>query len=310
MGITKKSLAIIGVLLILFIIYLYNILPLVIGWGPSSNYENVSVRTTVNVTDAYPEIINVTCDSQSSITLNAGTTKKVNCTVEIRDFDGGNTINSTNATFYYYLNKSNDPDDNNTHYTNATCTEEAVSGTFANWSCVFDILYYANNGTWIMNTTVMDDYNFTDNDTTNVTIEALYALNVTTPIDFGNMAVGDTTGTQKQANVTNFGNLEINITVYGFGGEDPVAGSGLAMICEIRNISIDNERYAPNSSAAYADMIKITGAAANIPYFQIPQQTNETSKEINTTYWRLHVNATTNPNGICNGTVIFEAVAP
>jgi len=311
MQITKKSIVTLLVLLVLFTIYLYNILPSVISWGPSSTYENVSVRTTVNVTQAYPEILNITCNNGADVTLNAGTTFTLICLVEIRDYNGGNTINSTNGTFYYYLNDSSDPDDNNTHYTNSSCTENSTNGYYTNWTCAFDLLYYANNGTWEANITVKDDYNMTANNYTNVTINPLYALNVTNVIDFGNMAVGDTTSTPvPSANITNFGNKDINVSVYGFGGEDEATGAGLAMICEIRNITLPNERYDLSSATVYDSMTPITGAATYIAGLTIPQQTNDSKQEINSTYWRLHVNITTNPFGQCNGTVVFATEVP
>ncbi|MBU1198416.1 MAG: hypothetical protein KKF46_03870 [Nanoarchaeota archaeon] len=306
----SRKITLIGILIVLFLLYLYYIVPSVISWGPSNNYENVTVKTTVNVTQSYPEILNIACVNSSGITLNAGTSTSVNCSIDIRDFNGGDTINNTNGTFYYYLNASSDPDDNNTHYTNATCTEDANDGFFANWTCFFDVMYYANNGTWVANFTVMDNHNFTDNGNTTAIIYELFALNVTGVIDFGNMAVGDTTGTPVPANITNFGNMDINVSIYGFGGEDDVAYAGLAMVCDQRNISLSNERFAINDTATYAEMYQVTGAATPIPGLLVLQQTSETVQVINTTYWRLHVNQTTNPFGVCNGTVIFSAEAP
>jgi hypothetical protein len=215
---TTKKIPTSILIIILFLLYLYTLFPSVLSWGPGPNYVNYSVRTTVNVTQAYPEIINVTCNSGQSITLNAGTTRNTFCLVQIRDYNGGNTIINVNETFYYYLNQSSDPNDNNTHYTNSTCTANSTSGYYTNWTCAVDLLYYSNNGSWRANVTVIDDNNMTTNDYRNATINALYALNVTDLIDFGNMAVGDTTQDPPvQANVTNFGNRNINISLYGFG---------------------------------------------------------------------------------------------
>ena len=301
----------IGVLIILFTIYLYNLVPLVVSWGPSNNYENVSVRTTVNVTQSYPEIINITCNNGTAITLTAGGTYRVDCLVEIRDFNGGGAISNVNGTFYYYLNDTFDSDDNNTHYTNNSCSQDgAASGYFVNWTCSFDVWYYALNGTWEANITVNDSYNLTANDYSNSTISPLYALNVTSPIDFGNLPVGDTSSTSVQANVTNFGNMDINVSVFGFGGNDSVSGAGLSMICAQRNISLPNERYDLSSATLYNAMTRITGAAVTIPGIMVTKQTQAGVYSVNSTYWRLHVNVTTNPFGICNGTVVFAAEVP
>ncbi len=295
-------------MLVLFSYMLIKGFP-VTSWGPSGNYENVSVRTTVNVTNAYPEILNITCNNGVGVTLTAGSTKTINCMVQIRDYNGGTDINYANATFYYYLNESSDPDDNNTHYTNTTCTENNSNGYYANWTCAFDAWYYANNGSWVVNATVNDSYGAQDNNHGNFTIGALFALNVTDVIDFGDLAVTQTSAEQ-EANVTNLGNVPMNVSVYGFGGDDEVTGAGLAMICEQRNITIPNERYSVTSGAGYGAMTSITGAPATLPGLTIDKQTTPSGYKINSTYWMLHVNLSNNPFGICNGTVVFAAEAP
>ena len=307
----SRTLAVFTIIAILLTIYIYNLLPLVTGWGPSSNYENVSVRTQVNVTQSYPEITNVTCNSVADITLNAGTTKEVSCLVEITDYNGGNTINSTNGTFYFSTVTSQTADDNNTHYTNLTCINTSYSGYNANWTCNFYILYYANNGTWYVNISVKDDFGLTTDTNTDYSavILPMYALNVTNVIDFGNLAVGDYSSIV-EANVTNFGNMDINISVYAFGGDNEVTGAGVAMLCDIRNISLNDERYALNNSEVHADMTAVTAVTVTLAELTIPQQTNDQQQEINQTYWSLYVDPVMNPFGMCNGTVVFAAEAP
>jgi hypothetical protein len=45
--------------------------------GP--NYRNISVDTTVNITNALPEVLSVIVNDGNSITLNAGSTIPVEC---------------------------------------------------------------------------------------------------------------------------------------------------------------------------------------------------------------------------------------
>ena len=284
---------------------------LVTSWGPSGNYENYSVRTTVNVTNSYPEILNITCNGDNPITLTAGSTQLVTCIVEIRDYNGWDDVISVNGTFYHYLNESSDSDDNNTHYTNSSCTQGSNDGQYlVNWTCSYDVWYYAVNGTWEANSTVNDSYSTIDNDFGNASISALLALNVTDVIDFGQLAVTETSPTPVEANVTNFGNVPINVSVWGYGGNESVAGAGFAMLCAIRNITLPNERYSLNSGDAYNVMTPITGASVTIPGLKIEKQTLSSALSVNSTYWRLHINLTTNPFGICNGTLVFAAEAP
>ena len=294
-------------------------MPYVTSWGPGPNYNNFSVRTTVNVTEAYPEILNISCNLGQPITLTAGGTQPVVCIVQVRDYNGGDTINGTNgsgvfnSTFYYVLNQSSDPDDNNVHYTNDSCSLNGTAlGFYVNWSCSFDVWYYANNGTWRVNATVLDTHNqqnLTTSAIFNSSISPLYALNVTDVIDYGSLFVGATSTDSVEANVTNFGNMVINVTVYGHGGDNATTGFGLAMVCEGRNLTVSNERFSINSTDLFDAMLPLASAAQMIPNLTIDKQTADGVLISNSTYWKLHINVSDNPFGVCNGTVVFSAVA-
>jgi hypothetical protein len=309
MKVHSRNFALGMIFLLVLVVYMYIAASPAISWGASNNYKNVSVRTTVNITQGSPEILNVTCNNGTTITLNAGTTKTVSCIVTIQDYNGGSDINNTNMTFYYYLNQSTDPNDNNTHYTNQTCTGGTPNGYLVNWTCSVDLLYYAINGSWRANLTVRDQYNLTSTAMRNATISALYALNLTDVVDYGNLAVGDTSGAV-QANITNLGNQNINVSVYAFGGNNETAGASYAMICAVRNLTLPNERYDINSATAYASMTPVTGSAVVISGLTVQKQTIASAYVINSTYWRLHVNLSANPFGQCNGTLFFNAEAP
>ncbi|MBN1792981.1 DUF2341 domain-containing protein [Candidatus Woesearchaeota archaeon] len=279
-------------------------------YGPRNNHNQYYVRTTVNITDSPPEILNISCNGDEDITLNAGSTQRVQCSVIIRDYNGGNTIQYVNSTFSYFLNSSDDPDDNNIHYTNTSCTHNSTDGYNATWDCAFDVWYYANNGTWNVNVTVTDDFPFIVSSISNTTILPMYAIDVTPLIDFGEMYVGEVSSSSVQANITNYGNMEINVSVYGFGGENETKGAGLAMICNTRNITSDDERYSLNPADTWATMAAISQTPTLLPSLTMPQQEDDLTQIMNSTYWRLFINPVSNPDGICNGTVIFSAESP
>ena len=107
------------------------------------------------------------------------------------------------------------------------------------------------------------------------------------------------------ANITNFGNMAINITVEGYGAR---RGDGLAMNCSLGgNITVGNERF----SAADVDW------SSKTPLNSSPQllsnltllKQNDSNMITNTTYWQLYINSTNNPGGNCTGYIIFTAVA-
>jgi hypothetical protein len=281
--------------------------------GP--NYKNVTVRTFVNITNSKPQVLGVSVFetlnvSSRNVTVSAGSTKSVTCNASVRDWNGFNDIVHVNATLYYFLNQSSDSDDTNTHYTNASCTVNDSTGTYTGYfTCVFDVFYYANNGTWVCNVTVKDTYvnpNFTGYNSNTTYFYPVYALNVTDGIDYGNVAVEEYSTPDKVANITNFGNRAINVSVEGYGIR---RGDGLAMNCSIfGNITIDNERFATNASIAYGNKASLTNASAFIPGLTMPKQTDPNALIINSTYWQLYIPP--NPAGNCTGYVIFTAMAP
>jgi len=265
--------------------------------GSSATYNLTIEVFSPNIT-----FINVT----QSIILAAGSTFDVECNFTVEDLNNISDISNVNATFFFFQNSSTDPDDNNVHYSNSSCTETGSSTNTINYTCGFSILYYAVNGTWNCNATAIDQQSFTDSRIINTTIDPLFALNTSTNlIDYLNSTIGSTS-VEVIVNITNLGNQPINITVRGYGGNDPVAGNGSAMICPTNNISIENERFSVFSGAFNSKTtLNYTSKHMN---FTIPKQTSA-SQKINSSYWQIFIPVTTPTlgNGICNGTVIFQA---
>ncbi|MBR9677101.1 hypothetical protein GOV04_03100 [Candidatus Woesearchaeota archaeon] len=281
------------------------LLTAVILFGPALayNFEYVNVSTKVNVTNTGPSILQVIVNQGSNIVLNAGRTIAINCSVSILDYNGFGDIQGVNATFYYSLNASNQANDNNEHYNDSTCTEIDTDGNYANYTCIFDVEYYAFNGTWWCNATVIDDWNFTDIAWNSSTISSLYAINVTPGLlDFGNLSVGDNS-TTIVANVTNWGNRNINVTVEGFG---VTPGDGLAMDCPVENITIENLKFSLNASDTLNQRTNLTsGSALNVTNLTIISRLSDSTVTYNSTYWQLYVPP--NPFGVCTGFIQFTA---
>jgi hypothetical protein len=271
----------------------------------SYNFEYVNVTSTVNITNAYPEVLNVKVPA--SVTLNAGTTRFVYCNVTIRDWNGYDDIVEVNATIWENNTYTQDGAlNNNSKYFNSTCTRSIYNGFYANYSCGFDVWYYANASTkWICNVSVIDKFNFTGTNFNITTITPIYAINVTPIIDYGEMVLSNYS-INATANITNIGNSNINVSVYGYGGKNPSTGAGLAMTCQNGgNITINNERFSASITQGWASKIALSGVAQNISNLTV--QKRMTTIEWNTTYWQLYTDPTNAPFGICNGTVVFAA---
>lgn len=295
---TGRTAAVLCLLAVLVIIAQFGM-----SFSQGPNNRNVSVDAQVNVTGSAPEILNVLiADSQI---LTAGGLTMVTCNATVRDFNSFSDIDTLNATFFSTSQSVLGAlDDNNTHYTNTSCTaipgEE--SGAFANYTCSFQVNYYAVNDTWNCTIDVNDSIDLQGRGSNLSTITELFALNVSTLIDYGQMAVGDTSGNQ-EANVSNLGNKDISVSVRGYGR---TLDDGWGMVCEQGNLTVDTQHFAANSTATYAqkqilaqDFDAISGLTISKPV--------DANGTLNRTYWQLQVPSDQNVFGICNGTIVFQA---
>lgn len=277
--------------------------------------ENVTVTTGVTVGSSNPNIILIDVESGTvSLTPNASTV--VNCSVIVEDYDGEADVLLVNATFFDTTNSNPaDPDDNNTHYTNASCDLSTGYGDSYQVMahCLFDVEYYANPGNWNCSVYVEDQATYTENETNSTTIEEMLAFGLPDTIDYGTINATFVSNEQA-ANVTNVGNVMANLSLSGYGASE---GDGYSMVCDygsVQNISIDYEKY--NLTASTPGDLSLTHFEGNytnltdtptINEFNLDYRTNETANDrINTTYWRVYV-----PVGVagsCNGTIIFGAI--
>lgn len=124
-------------------------------------------------------------------------------------------------------------------------------------------------------------------------------------IDFGELAVGNSSGDDIIINVTNWGNMDFNLTLDGYGTED---GDNIAMNCSKGNISIDLERYSVVFNESYDVMVNLTDTATVVGNFSLPHRTDDISykSDRNNTYWKISI-----PPGIqgnCTGIVVFNTI--
>ena len=274
----------------------------------SYNYEHVNVTTRANITNAAPEILEVLIDQD--ITLNAGGIKTIYCNATIRDWNGWDDLESVNATFYHSSSFSGDVDNGNTHYTNASCDFDQLdvgNPYLASAVCSFEVVHYANNGSWSCNVSTKDLYeaqDFTDWLVNTTSVNELFALNVTDVIDYGDLAVMDFS-LDIPATITNFGNVDINVSVMGYG---EVEGDGLGLVCEEgSDISVENQRFSLGSGSDWLTMTALSSSQqdAGLTLLQPTDVTNPVQSVI---YWRLFVPP--NPFGECVGTIRFTATMP
>jgi hypothetical protein len=317
----KNTVEILMITFLLLVIAVLFIAPITALNTIGPNYKNVTVRTNLTITHSKPDVLNVTIYealnmSNKNITITAGSTKKIYCNATVRSWEGFNDITLVNATLYHVSTSShNASDDYNNHYTNSSCilnSSLTAGAPFTGWFvCSFDVLYYSNNGTWNCNATVSNSYtsinsNFTGSGYNTTVFYPVYALNVTDGIDYGALAMSQNSA-DIYANLTNLGNMDINVSVEGYGARK---NDGLAMNCTTNgNITVGNERFSVLSSQSFdlKTPLVSTSGGVDIPNLTISKQTIDGVLKINATYWQILVDPLNNPAGNCTGNIIFTA---
>lgn len=287
--------------------------------------ENVTVTTLLEVGNVYPEVLNVSInDDAATVTLVANNTKVVYCEALLRDYNNDTDINNTKAQLFGESSSSfGGSDDNNYHYTNVSCD---INNSFGSWNgvsddnylalanCTFSVWYYANPETWNCTVTANDSIGWNSTNSDDITVSQLLAVGLPSTINYGTVNatyVSDENAT----NVTNFGNVDLNLSLSGYGVSE---GDGLAMNCtlgSVGTIDLDYEKY--NLTTSHAGTQTLTQFEGNytnltdtptIRDFNLSQRQNDTQSGVddyNTTYWRIYV-----PLGVagtCNGTILFGA---
>ncbi|HLD96847.1 MAG TPA: PGF-pre-PGF domain-containing protein, partial [Candidatus Nanoarchaeia archaeon] len=265
--------------------------------GNGTNF-NLTVNATV------PVLTNLKLTSPVNLQAGASATAWCNATITVnRELVN---ISRVNATFFdQQVALFNSPDDNNDHYTNASCTNLTAAADSTDYGCAFPVWYYANNASWQCRLTATDTNNASGFTTSATTINELVAMGAGGILDFGLLAP---TNTSNDTNLTLFnqGNKNINISVRGYGILQ--AGDNLSMSCgPDGNISVESERYSVTPSVGYDNMRNLTNQSSLVLNFTLFQKTNDAQNgsEVNQTFWRIK--APTGVGGACNGTTVVLA---
>jgi len=276
--------------------------------------DNTTVESRVNISNVAPIVTvdyfyNNQSNPNDNIALTEGGTTLVFCNGTIVDNNGwwdvGN-LGYVNVSIYDKDYPTGAPD-NNYRYLNGSCYREQINATAIFASCTINMWFYANNDTWYCNMTAVDGGGEVGSGTKSNTVLPLYALDVnTTLIDYGELAPGDSSPNDVVVGITNFGNMDINVSVEGYA---KTRGDGLAMNCTIGNISVEYEKYALQPGQPVSSMTNLTSSPlpGGIEGLTILQNTDDNGNSTNSTYWKLEVPIGMG-RGTCNGTVLFAAV--
>ncbi|OGJ21274.1 hypothetical protein A3K73_05465 [Candidatus Pacearchaeota archaeon RBG_13_36_9] len=298
--------------LLFFLFFLFfNIISQIAGADVG---ENVTIKSELEIGNVAPIIQNIDIEG-GTINLNPNTTKLVNCSALVVDYNGDSTIQNVSARLFDNSFTYASPDDNNSHYTNNNCSLDISYGdeNTVLASCLFNVWYYANAGTWNCSVFVLDLSNISVSESNTTQVLPLLALSVPSFIDYGVVNATEVSN-ENITNVTNVGNVMFNLSLTGYSYS---LNDNLAMNCTlgaIKNISVEHEKYnltlsnnsvltLAQADATYTNLSSTTAVGK----FNLDYRTNDTIQDaINATYWRIYV-----PLGVagsCQGNIIFGAV--
>jgi hypothetical protein len=198
-----------------------------------------------------------TAGQEIDVVGSAGDEYEILCNITVSDLNGYEDILHVNASWHRSNVARAGAQDNDNRYLNVSCnTAGSGSGNSITYQCIFEnIKYWADAGNWNLSLNMYDTTGGPNDDTKLFTIGDLLAINQTTTIEFGSMALGEngSEGTtdntvHKPAVTTNLGNTGVRMGVQ---------ANSASMSCTLGSIPLENIKYANSDSTS---MVAICGA--------------------------------------------------
>jgi len=270
----------------------------------TDNESNIGTSGLYNLTlNDYPSITNIIADTP--VDLLAGSTKTVYCNGTASDGDSYTDISDLNATLFFAGFNPDDIDNNSNHYSNTSCNLFNGAGNDIDFRCSFNLEYYSNNGTWYCNATVIDTINSTNSSESTTLVNDLLAIGVNPLIiDFGNLEILQISPSDIIVNVTNYGNIMLDLDLFGYA---LFQNDNLSMDCNTNNISLNYEKLSSSAGQNYNIMTSINNTLNPVFVdFNLSKREGGAPESRKSLYWKIQIPWRT--KGKCNGKVIFSAL--
>jgi hypothetical protein len=253
-------------------------------------------------------IDSITVNGDENINLVAASNITISCSGTIHAEKGFSDILRVNATFFSSGSGFNpdSPDNKSNHFSNKTCTVVDEPGITEFFNCTFEVPYYAVNGTWTCNASIIDKKEHVNSSSNTIKINELVALDISpSSVFFGNLKLNEISNDMTMT-VTHFGNVMLNMQLYGYA---VFSDDGWAMNCsKNQNISLAYERFNISSGIDYEQMSLLKNYSN--PYsvdFNLSPSTELYSSTKNI-YWKLKIPPNMQSNSTCEGHIIFTAI--
>jgi len=303
----------------------YNSYPYIFdskGSGSSSGQQGS--LSTFSVNNVSPVVSSVTINSGNPITLQAGTTKAVILTATVSDNNGCSTSEITSVKGYAYRSSitytgcdTAGEANSNYCYPEISCSQVAGSCTgdgdaSADYTCTANMYYFADptdtntkypSDTWFSTIKATDNNSASSNTTVSSGVEmnSLIAFSVTTTIDYGILAVGESNNPlNKITTITPTGNVGLDSEL-----------SGAANMCTDfptcngYKIAINNQKYSLTASTSYSSAQTLPSSPLEVELNILkPTTTSPATKNI---WWGILIPNGTQP-GVYNGLITITGV--
>jgi hypothetical protein len=268
--------------------------------------------TTATVSNATPTVgaFNIN-GGDASITLTEGDISSVKATTTATVTDDNGCTDLSNVQVLFYRTDKTDGCSPNEYdcYSTSSCsvvesgnTCDGDSDTSADYECSVTLNYYtdptdgsasASSTNWTMKVTATDDDGVSGNNTDTIEVDSLAAIDVTTPIAYGSVAL-DSSSADKEQTVTNTGNVRLDLQF-----------SGTAMSCDTGSIDAAQQKYSTTTISAWADAPYTLATSSAEKDWDLAKSTGSTSTAA--AHWMLHTPAS-GVEGSCSGSNTLTAV--
>ncbi len=264
---------------------------------------NSSETTTFEVQNDVPDPSGVSLNGGTDITVSSGANTTVIGTATISDLNGYTDISSVTGYLFFTDAGVGIADNNSKHYTSGCASNSDGSGNTVSYNCSFNVSHYAiptdagsnqSASNWTFRIAPLDSQGTGTNGSAVVDLNTLAAFTISpTVVNFGELGLGaNTTNLNQQVNVTNLGNVGLDILL-----------SGTNLSCNVSSISVSFLEYnsTPFSYGSGTDLLE-SDVELDL---DSSAGTEQEPEPLQTTYYGLGIPAIA-VGGSCNGSIIIS----
>lgn len=266
-------------------------------------------NTTLNIDNTAPTIETIFLSdldgspAVGGMDLSAGETQTIYCYGTYDDADGLGDVSGVSARIWQTtISGYAEAENMENHYRNATCDINA-----GDFSCEFEVQFFARPGEWACNATVIDNSLETGDGQDTEEMNELLGIGIPADlvIDFGSVAMGGTSSNQ-EVGVQNTGNIQIDFALDAYRDGQPTTDTE-SMACLTGTIPANLMQVSLTGIGDWGTIVgngAMLQRAANLS----PATHASPTPASQETYWRTGVPGA-GVGGTCSGKVFFEAIS-